>query len=233
MRGPIVFRAALYFAIAFLSPFAEQVSDFLSKDQWPSTQRFCLAIIIGLIAGLTSLRAYFDGSAERARTTNNKTMKPNTILALCICAGLALGMTGCKTVTDSTGASKKVLDVTTTKAVIAAVVPTVVSLAVVHDENCKPYLAIASATIRAAVATNSIDPATITSQFEVCSAKELRTDEAKVAVTAAIGIYRAAFTSVLEAKLSQDEYCVPILIAIADAIDVGLGSKSEVAVTTK
>lgn len=178
------------------------------------------------LGGLAFLRSAFAAKGTPLLAT----------AGLCFCmAGAPLLLTGCKTVTTSTGETKQVLDVSTTKAIIAATVPTAVSYAVMHDDNCRPYLAIASATIRAAVSTNVFDPATITAQFEASSAKELHTEEAKLAVTAAINIYRAYFDSVLSAKLSESEYLVPILTAVADAIDQGLGTakNAETTETTK
>lgn len=68
---PVIFRALLYFAIAFLVPFADQIVEFLKKDTWPSGPRLVLASILGVIAGLTALRAFYDGSAQRHADANS------------------------------------------------------------------------------------------------------------------------------------------------------------------
>lgn len=62
---PVIFRAVLYFAIAFLGAIAEKVVSILETDAWPTPQRWVLALIVGTSVGLVTLRAFYDGSAQR------------------------------------------------------------------------------------------------------------------------------------------------------------------------
>jgi len=62
---PVIFRALLYFAIAFLGAISDKVASILEKDAWPTPQRVILAALVGTITGLIALRAYYDGTAQR------------------------------------------------------------------------------------------------------------------------------------------------------------------------
>jgi len=63
--SPTTFRASLYFAIAFLTPFAAKVLMSLDAGKWPTGQEAVSGFIGGSLAGLIALRAYYDGSALR------------------------------------------------------------------------------------------------------------------------------------------------------------------------
>jgi hypothetical protein len=63
--NPTMFRASLYFAIAFLTPFSAKVLTSLDAGKWPSGQEAVAGIIGATLAGLIALRAYYDGSALR------------------------------------------------------------------------------------------------------------------------------------------------------------------------
>lgn len=60
-------RAALYALAAFLAPLVDEVGPILAGDQWPSPQKLVACAITGALAVTVTLRAYFDGSAQRAR----------------------------------------------------------------------------------------------------------------------------------------------------------------------
>lgn len=60
-------RAFLYSLAAFLAPLADEIGPILAGDQWPSPQKLVACFITGTLAVTVTLRAYFDGSAERAR----------------------------------------------------------------------------------------------------------------------------------------------------------------------
>jgi len=62
---PVWGRAACYFVIGFIAPMLDQISDILSKDHWPTPQRWTLAILGAAIGASNALRAYFDGSVKR------------------------------------------------------------------------------------------------------------------------------------------------------------------------
>lgn len=63
--SPVIGKAFCYFLVAFLTPMSDQIADILTKDQWPTKQRWALALIIATIAAANTMRAYFDGSVQR------------------------------------------------------------------------------------------------------------------------------------------------------------------------
>lgn len=63
--NPTMFRASLYFAIAFLAPFSDKVLATLYTNQWPTMPIVVASCLSGMISGLVALRAYYDGSALR------------------------------------------------------------------------------------------------------------------------------------------------------------------------
>ena len=75
MTKLITFKAALYAIPLFLAPVCEKTGDFLLNGIWPSYQTVVFCVMLGLIQSCIGLRAYFDGSAERA--TNNEQQKQN------------------------------------------------------------------------------------------------------------------------------------------------------------
>lgn len=61
----VLFRAALYFTIASMSPIIEKIIPVLLGDKWPSRPVWVGVGILSVSAGLIALRAFYDGSAER------------------------------------------------------------------------------------------------------------------------------------------------------------------------
>lgn len=96
-----ILRALLYALVLFLTPFADKVVPLLYNNQWPTAQVIVACAIVGLIAALIGVRAYFDGSAERARQLEEPPSRPPVvplwIFLLPLAAGLLLGAAGCKT----------------------------------------------------------------------------------------------------------------------------------------
>lgn len=74
--NPTVFRATLYFAIAFLTPFSERLLSSLNNSTWPSAQQAIAAVLVATISGLVALRAYYDGSALRNEQEAKATTQP-------------------------------------------------------------------------------------------------------------------------------------------------------------
>jgi hypothetical protein len=72
---PTTLRALLYCIVAFLAPFGEKIVPILTSDKWPTPQSLVATVILGLAAAAIVLRAYVDGSAERAK---NLESSPNT-----------------------------------------------------------------------------------------------------------------------------------------------------------
>jgi hypothetical protein len=67
MTPMVLVKAGLYAAVALLTPVAAIMSEFAQRDQWPSSVILTAALLTGLVQALIAVRAYFDGSAERAK----------------------------------------------------------------------------------------------------------------------------------------------------------------------
>jgi hypothetical protein len=67
MTPMVLVKAGLYAAVALLTPVAAIMSEFAQRDQWPSGVILTAALLTGLVQALIAVRAYFDGSAERAK----------------------------------------------------------------------------------------------------------------------------------------------------------------------
>ena len=61
----VIIRAALYFAIALLTPISAEIAECATYGYWPPAVKIISAGLGGIVAGLVALRAYIDGSAER------------------------------------------------------------------------------------------------------------------------------------------------------------------------
>ena len=73
---PTTIRAMLYCIALFLSPFTEKVVPVLNEGKWPLPQALLGTCIVGVVAAVIGLRAYLDGSAERARMSETVKPKP-------------------------------------------------------------------------------------------------------------------------------------------------------------
>jgi hypothetical protein len=94
-----LFRGGLYAVVLFLTPFADKVVPVLYQDKWPTLQVVVACCLVGLIAALVGLRAYFDGSAERARQANETAAGPPLVplwLLAALLAGVVAGGAGCQ-----------------------------------------------------------------------------------------------------------------------------------------
>ena len=67
MKPVVMFKAGLYAGIALLTPLAAIMSEFAQLNAWPSPIIVTAALLTGLVQALIAVRAYFDGSAERAQ----------------------------------------------------------------------------------------------------------------------------------------------------------------------
>jgi len=61
----IIFRAILYFLIAALPAFADNLKSFADNNTSPSLWKFVWILVVSIIPGLVSLRAFYDGAAQR------------------------------------------------------------------------------------------------------------------------------------------------------------------------
>ena len=66
MTRMVSFKCALYACAALLTPLSNIMSEFSQRDEWPSLVIVAAALLTGLVQALIAVRAYFDGSAERA-----------------------------------------------------------------------------------------------------------------------------------------------------------------------
>jgi hypothetical protein len=69
------FRAALYGLPLFLAPFIDEIVPILREDQWPTPMKCVASGIVGAAALCVGLRAYYDGSYQRAKDAVNKESK--------------------------------------------------------------------------------------------------------------------------------------------------------------
>lgn len=69
----VVFKAVCYFAIAFLTPLSGLLATAADANTqaWPTDLQIVSCLLSGAIAGLVSLRAYFDGSNARYEAARN------------------------------------------------------------------------------------------------------------------------------------------------------------------
>jgi len=64
----VIFRAALYVAIAILTPIAALYVEGAAAGVWPATLAVVAALLSGAVQALVALRAFFDGSNERYKS---------------------------------------------------------------------------------------------------------------------------------------------------------------------
>ena len=62
-------NSRLYFLISFLAPISALVAKTSETDVFPSWPKLTAAVIGGLVAGFTAVRAYRDGSYTRHQQT--------------------------------------------------------------------------------------------------------------------------------------------------------------------
>ena len=67
MKMDISMKALLYAVPLFLAPFLDKIGELLFSDAWPSPQKLVGCTLAGIISTCIGLRAYFDGSYERAK----------------------------------------------------------------------------------------------------------------------------------------------------------------------
>src|SRR5690242_6633188 len=119
-------------------------------------------------------------------------------LFLALGALLVTSSSGCKSVPQTTvtnGVTNTVivseLDPVRTSDAIRAVVGTAVPFAIQKDTNSVAYFRAAAVILSVAANNGNYDPASLQASLDHISVKELRTPEAKSAINAAFGIYRA------------------------------------------
>ena len=66
MTRMVAFKCTLYAGVALLTPLSGIMAEFAQRNEWPSLVIVAAALLTGLVQALIAVRAYFDGSAERA-----------------------------------------------------------------------------------------------------------------------------------------------------------------------
>lgn len=74
MKKGIFGKASLYAVPLFLAPFLDKLADFLLRGQWPTAQMVVYCTLAGIVSMCIGLRAFFDGSAERAKQDSLSTL---------------------------------------------------------------------------------------------------------------------------------------------------------------
>lgn len=143
-----------------------------------------------------------------------KTKLRPVLLALALCAG-------CSTVDPTTG-QRVPPDPAKTVAAIRAVVPPAVALAVAEEPRTRVYFAAAVVVIQTLEAKGPVSPQALQDALAGIGVKELRTDEARVAVAAALGIYSAFWGDAVSAKLDAAAFAGPVLSALREALIIGI-----------
>ena len=67
MKREVVVRAVLYALIALTTPVVGLVVNGASNDAWPTSIQWAGAAATGFSAALVSVRAFIDGTNERAK----------------------------------------------------------------------------------------------------------------------------------------------------------------------
>ena len=66
-------KALLYAIPLFLTPFVDKLVDLLLNDQWPSLPKLVGCGLLGTVAASIGLRAFYDGSYQRAKSSPETT----------------------------------------------------------------------------------------------------------------------------------------------------------------
>lgn len=89
-------RALLYSCAAFLTPVIDKVGPILEKNEWPTGPRIVWSVLLGVAAAVITLRAYYDGSVERAKNPSPAPALPPATFAVVLLIA-ALAFSGCAT----------------------------------------------------------------------------------------------------------------------------------------
>lgn len=71
---PTTIRGYLYAVAFFVAPFTDKLVPILFQNQWPTPQMWVGTVITSIGVTAIGLRAYFDGSIERAKQNGNTTI---------------------------------------------------------------------------------------------------------------------------------------------------------------
>lgn len=177
-------------------------------------------------------------------------MKYSKFKLFCVGAAVALlacctvAITGCKSTsvvtttpqvfTNSTGTVTtnlvtttnvtRTLDIVLTTNTINLIAPLAVSQAVTLAPQSRQYIADAATAINTFIGGSDYTPAALDVALSQIPSKELQNPQAIAAINSVVGLYESAYAQVVEQKLNQVNYLVPILRAISAGITQGLAT---------
>ena len=143
-------------------------------------------------------------------------MKKITTLILTACFAVTM-LTGCKTTSGGT-----TVDPVATGAMVQALATAGASFAVTKDKNAEGYLKAAAIICRTAANSGQYDPVEIQKVIDKMTVNELQTPEIKACLVAVFGVYKSYWGAAVSQKLDQAQWVKPVLLGIADGIDVGV-----------
>lgn len=149
----------------------------------------------------------------------------NKIITLITTLFLGILITGCKTIvtnnSNGTTITNKVIDVGTVTNTINVVVPLAVQIAVGADTNSVTYINAAIVTIDLVASKGDYDPARLEQLLNDIGSEDLKTPEAKAAVQAGLGLYKAFVADSINLNTSKIDYGA-VLTAFSNSLKDGL-----------
>lgn len=118
----------------------------------------------------------------------------------------------------------RTLDIALTTNTINIIVPLAVTEAVIQAPQSRQYLTDAATAINVFLGGNNYTPAALDAALGQINSKALQNPQTLAAINSAVGLYEASYAQVVEQKLNQVNYLVPILHAIANGITAGLAA---------
>jgi hypothetical protein len=159
-------------------------------------------------------------------------MKKITSLLLTLIAALAV--LGCRTVTDSSGNSVRVIDtnlVDRAAFVLQASVSATVAIASAKDANAANYFRLSADVLSKAISGTNTSPAALRSDIAKIPVNELHGQWAELAVAGAIGLYDVFLQQHVKDKVGHNYAAVTLLAAVRDGLRSGIGDAKAKAYT--
>lgn len=98
--------------------------------------------------------------------------------------------------------------------------------AVRQDANARAYFEAADVVLGILINSGTFEPKSVQDALKNISVRELRSEEVSLAVAAAVALYGNFFGEAVTAKLDQNVYVKPVLVALRNGIVRGLGTTS-------
>ena len=158
-----------------------------------------------------------------------------TVSLLAMGVAMSAMMTGCTTTQTVTAGANggppvtnttRVVDVDTTCALVAAVGTPLMPSAVQKCPECRTWFAVAANVIGVALHNGTLDPATIQTALAAAKLPANDVEEVQAVTEALLGVYQVYAGKVVQQKLDQTRYLVPVLTAIQQLLAAGAASPS-------